>query len=489
MASKKMTETKSWKFGAVIGVLISNIIIFCFKILWAGTGKACKKYKPLIGIYIVLFLSWVFSWHLFYLSSLCTILIQIIFILIIVMGSIILIQEYPTEKKRKYFYELFIQTGITKDVKKLPMFLYENDISEYARLIAFYNLIPISEWFKIKEELEILMDVKIIDIIQSSTHKKNTALIIETQPLPNYIEWDKKYHSGLDTFNIGVAYDGIIEMDLQSHAHAFIAGETGSGKTNVLKCLINQALCKHYEVILIDFKRGVSFSEFSYYIKIYYEYKETLEVLKSMVIETSDRLDKFRELKVDNIIDYNKVADTPMNRIIIFIDELAELLKPRDKELARTLTDCIETLTRLSRAAGIHLLMGIQRPDSTIISGQIKNNVAYRICGRFVDKEPSRIMLGNDSASTLPNIKGRFMIKGNGLNEVQCFYFNSYGNGTKEASEPIPSPSENLDEAHEAIPSPSEKSNEAQETNSSTLKNSDEAQESGFNFNFSDIEK
>ena len=104
------------------------------------------------------------------------------------------------------------------------MFLYENDISEYARLIAFYNLIPISEWFKIKEELEILMDVKIINIIQSDTHKKNTALIIETQPLPNYIEWDKKYHSGLDTFNIGIAYDGIIEMDLQSHAHAFIAG-------------------------------------------------------------------------------------------------------------------------------------------------------------------------------------------------------------------------------------------------------------------------
>jgi len=67
--------------------------------------------------------------------------------------------------------------------------------------------------------------------------------------------------------------------------------------------------------------------------------------------------------------------------------------------------------------------MGIQRPDSTIISGQIKNNVSYRVCGRFVDREPSRIMLSCDAASTLPNVKGRFIVKDDDLYEVQSFYF------------------------------------------------------------------
>ena len=83
--------------------------------------------------------------------------------------------------------------------------------------------------------------------------------------------------------------------------------------------------------------------------------------------------------------------------------------------------------------------MGIQRPDSTIISGQIKNNVSYRICGRFVDKEPSRIMLGNDMASTLKNIKGRFIIKDDNFVEIQAFYFNgvshSYSRRIKNESE------------------------------------------------------
>ena len=98
-------------------------------------------------------------------------------------------------------------------------------------------------------------------------------------------------------------------------------------------------------------------------------------------------------------------------------------MKTRDKELSHVLNDSLETLTRLSRSAGVHLIMGIQRPDSTVISGQIKNNVSYRVCGRFVDKEPSRIMLGSDIASTLPNIKGRFIVKDNDFYEVQCFYF------------------------------------------------------------------
>ncbi len=69
--------------------------------------------------------------------------------------------------------------------------------------------------------------------------------------------------------------------------------------------------------------------------------------------------------------------------------------------------------------------MGIQRPDSTIVTGQIKSNVAYRVCGHFADKEPSRIMLGNDKASTIPNIKGRFIVKDNHFFEVQCFYYDN----------------------------------------------------------------
>ena len=155
-------------------------------------------------------------------------------------------------------------------------------------------------------------------------------------------------------------------------------------------------------------------------------------LLERLVEETKQRLDLFRNTHVENIDDYRKNVNENLRRKIVFIDELAELLQVRDKELSHSLYDSLETLTRLSRSVGIHLIMGMQRVDSTLISGQIKSNVTGRICGRFVDKEPSRIMLGNDMASNLQNTKGRFIFKDDTFIEVQCFYYQSKNNNYEE---------------------------------------------------------
>jgi len=302
------------------------------------------------------------------------------------------------------------------------------DISEYVVAFCFNTFIPVDKWVARKSELEMYFGEKIVGIRQSAKDNRVIEVLVELFPLPDYVEWNDGFMNNNvvrspDFLTIGVSYNGTVGMNLSVHPHAFIAGETGSGKSNILKCLIHQAIAKNYDVILIDFKRGVSFSDFADRLTIYYEYPEVVAVLKEMVSETQSRLDKFRNAKVDNITDYNRASSDRLERKIVFIDELAELLKTRDRETANALNGSIETLTRLSRAAGIHLIMGIQRPDSTIVSGQIKNNVPFRVCGRFVDPEPSRIMLGSDAASTLPNIKGRFIVKDDNMYEVQSYYF------------------------------------------------------------------
>lgn len=96
-----------------------------------------------------------------------------------------------------------------------------------------------------------------------------------------------------------------------------------------------ESFLQRYLKKLIDFKRGVSFSYFSSAIDIYYEYDTTLKLLKDMVFQTNQRLELFRENKVDNINVYNRPNGykNQMKRIVIFIDELAELLKIGDKEI------------------------------------------------------------------------------------------------------------------------------------------------------------
>lgn len=413
--------------GEKVGFLLGKIIYFIVSIFKKGIFTACKQSRKTLIIYLCLLV----ALPLFYLiyGDLYFILSLLLFFMIFSYARIFIL-EYPAKKLRRLFNKIFEEINFTSVDKKIPFFLFFEKLSEYATKYVFRTTIPLNEWKSKQELLAMYINLKIIDIKQHEIDNGIIYMIVENTPLPQKIDWDDCFIESNSLFDdreiltIGVSYKGIESIDLTKYPHMFIAGETGSGKSNILKCLIYQSIKKGYEVQLIDFKRGVSFSSFSEIVKISYDYDTAIEVLNKMVEETKRRLDLFRENKVDNLHDYNNnFPYKKLKRQILFIDELAELLKVRDKEMSKQLYDSIETLTRLSRAVGIHLIMGIQRPDSGVINGQIKNNVSYRLCGRFVDKEPSRIMLNSDIASGLPNIKGRFIARDNELTEIQCFCY------------------------------------------------------------------
>lgn len=454
--TKEKYQTRVYDFSYFIG----SVFVGLAKLLWSGIVGMSKKHLPVLLLYIVTI---IFTELLYVLNYNYLIGISVIFSLGIIFGIYKIIEEYPLRKKQEYFLTIFKEMGLYKDGEVPPYFLYEEQLSEYATSLTFNTLVPLSTWQSKKEVLEMYLDNIILDIRQSRTNQRIIQLILENKSIPAQIDWDDSYiDKEKNILNIGIGSYGVVGMSLESQAHAFVAGETGSGKSNIMKCLIHQAIVKGYAVKLIDFKRGVSFSSFAKDLEIYYDYDEAKKVLELMVHETRKRLDMFRELGVDNFKDYNAHSNTKMKRTVIFIDELAELLKIRDREMSHALNDSIETLTRLSRATGIHLIMGIQRPDSTIISGQIKNNVSFRVCGRFVDIEPSRIMLGDMSASSLPNIKGRFLVKDDCIEEVQSFYYYAQARiykNIKEPQEPEKKPPlETLEQ--ESIPTPTISSKE-----------------------------
>ena len=109
---------------------------------------------------------------------------------------------------------------------------------------------------------------------------------------------------------------------------------------------------------------------------------------------------------------------------LVVIDEAAEILdvKPKDKEekeMYAEIDHYLRTLARISRAAGVHILMGFIRPSADVLNGQIKNNLLWRVSSYFADPAAARIVLDNDKAAELPSeIKGRFII---GEEEVQAY--------------------------------------------------------------------
>lgn len=343
----------------------------------------------------------------------------------LVLGCVNKYKSNTYRERQAYYQTVFSEMKLISTNGLYPIFFHEEE-NEFLKILYFKSFIPLDVWNNKKSLLETFLNER-INKIENEENNKNVVLVyIYKKDLPQLIEWDDQYFlADKDTLLLGFDDKDCIVMDLNKNPHTFVAGETGSGKTNLLKCLIYQCLVKNHAVILIDFKRGVSFSVFRDFVKIYSDYEKIQVVLQDLVQETNNRLDLFVKHEVEDINEYNRLPNASMRRIIVFIDELAELMRTSDKDAQKAITNALETLTRLSRAVGINLIMGLQRPDSTIINGQIKNNVSLRICGRFVDPEPSRIMLNSDIATTLPSVKGRFIYKDTKTLEFQSLLVTS----------------------------------------------------------------
>lgn len=333
--------------------------------------------------------------------------------------------------------KFFVSIGLRGYDGKLPLCIKRTAVNCYLKKITFKAKIPFNEWEKAKANIELLYRSKIYAIEQNRKDVRMIDIYLIEQELPNFIEWQDDFMQDGRKFAIGVGYMGPEVWDASVLAHGIVAGATGGGKSALLRCIIHQAIRKKFNVQVFDFKRGGDFVQSEQeYIKykdleagygpmVISEPEEARNLLVSLLVEVRYRLEQFKKASVTNIDEYNALGGEQFLPWLLVIDEAAEVLdvKPKEKTEKKLYTEIdqtLRTLARISRAAGVDILLGIIRPASEILDGQIKNNLLWRACGYFADSAASRIALENDRATELPsNVKGRFII---GENEVQAYY-------------------------------------------------------------------
>lgn len=343
--------------------------------------------------------------------------------------------------RRKLF---FARVGFRGYDGKLPRYLGQRNINAHLKKVRFKSKAPLEQWENIRPELEVFYKKKICKIEQSRKDIRIMGIYLVQAPLPPYIEWqDERMEAGAK-FAIGEGYMGKVVWDASTLPHGLVAGTTGSGKTGILR-IIHQAIRKQWNVQVFDFKGGGDYTSAEWEARKYQGLgqgygpfiisapEEARQLLLCLTVEVKGRLSKFKESGVSNIAEYNARGQEQFIPWLVVVDEAAELLdvKPKDKaekEMYGEIDHYLRTLARLSRAAGVHLLMGFIRPSADVLDGQIKNNLLWRVCGYFSDPAASRIVLDSDRATELPpEVKGRFIV---GDNEVQAYYM------------PIPKPEE-----------------------------------------------
>ena len=221
---------------------------------------------------------------------------------------------------------------------------------------------------------------------------------------------------------IGKDISGKIEViDLSKTPHLLVAGTTGSGKSVFINTLLTSILYKfsprELRLILIDPKM----LELSVYNDIAHlltpvvtEPKKAILALKWVCKEMERRYSLMNEENTRSLEGYNQISLEKLPYIVVFIDEMADLMMTAGKEVEHY----VQRLAQMARACGIHLVMATQRPSVDIITGSIKANFPSRISFQVASKYDSRTVLGEIGAEQLLG-NGDMLMSKNGGNIIR----------------------------------------------------------------------
>jgi S-DNA-T family DNA segregation ATPase FtsK/SpoIIIE len=200
-----------------------------------------------------------------------------------------------------------------------------------------------------------------------------------------------------------------VVADMSGMPHLLIAGTTGSGKSVCIKalttCLAMSNRPDELRMIMIDPKmvEMVRFNGLPHLLgRTEVELERIGRVLRWVTHEMDRRYKKFAEIGARNLDDYNgKVGRRdPLERqprIVVVIDELADLMMMAPEETERTIC----RIAQMARATGIHLVVATQRPSVDVVTGLIKANFPARISFATASQVDSRVILDMPGAETL----------------------------------------------------------------------------------------
>ena len=200
-----------------------------------------------------------------------------------------------------------------------------------------------------------------------------------------------------------------LAADLSRMPHLLIAGATGSGKsvciTSLATCLAMNNSPEDLRMIMIDSKM-VELLRFNglphLYGKVETNIERILGVLRWVVVEMEHRYRLLeaghaRDLEAYNRKQARRADGTVLPRIVVLIDELADLMMSAPDQTEHNLV----RLAQMARATGIHLVVATQRPSTDVVTGLIKANFPARLAFAVASGIDSRVILDTGGAETL----------------------------------------------------------------------------------------
>ena len=225
-------------------------------------------------------------------------------------------------------------------------------------------------------------------------------------------------------------------MDLVSHVHAFVLGQSGSGKSVFLHDVISGAMLEYspsdIEFYLLDFKLGgVEFNRYKgdKHIRALLvdnsDQQITLEILRELKGRMSERGKEMRKLGVNNLLEFNSRSKKKMPHILVIVDECHEMFREGSdipRAISVEISDIVSKIAKEGRNQGIHLLLATQTLSGTEIGSDILNNITDHYLLKCSAGDSERLVT-NSSEKTANLSTGEIYYNHQGNNYVLKSFF------------------------------------------------------------------
>lgn len=332
-------------------------------------------------------------------------------------------------RKNRDMEPRFSEAGLKSSLGRVPQFIFDKALDEQTRLLRVTTAgSSLAGFKKAKDALQTNLKV-FIDDFKENRREGTIDVIYSSKEMPMIVGFREPKSLPPRQFLIGETRAHVVTADLKAVPHILVAGQTGGGKSTFLR----QFIVTHYlnlpdsKFVLIDLKEGVEFQIFKDLPNV-----QIFETVNKAVLRLKDfnRLIQARltTLKNANCMDIDQYFEkcsekSDLKRNFIVVDEAAELFlggggtSSKDAQEARR---CLSDIARRGRAAGIHLVLATQRPDSRSLDPQVKANLPGVLCFQMANDASSILVLGVGRATDLPGTKGRAIWKvGGEMVEIQ----------------------------------------------------------------------
>lgn len=232
----------------------------------------------------------------------------------------------------------------------------------------------------------------------------------------------------IGALNSGESVDFKLDVN-KGHYHAFVIGETGSGKSRFLHDVIINMIGKYspkdVELYLMDFK-GVEFNDYrdvkhSRVILVdRADERITYEVVRELKEKMEERQRLLASSGASDVDEYNKISsDNHLAQIILVADECQTLFaaRTRNNRLQNEMIDIIALVAQQGRAYGVHLLLATQSLSNAPQLGKdILNQIGEHYILPCLPADARRLVPDHEQRETEEVVSK--MEKGKG----QCYY-------------------------------------------------------------------